>query len=148
MSLLDIFADLSGLIDVLRDTNTVLGRIASAFERLSPPLAVVPDIDPAIRPADDSFHLAESPEEYEVRTSHEADLAVSLGVAPWSPAFQVAIDEMRQELLQPKIEVDDEGNETRTARSAAEADDIIRQAFQLAKSEANIRSEGRSPGRA
>lgn len=84
------------------------------------------------------FHVAESPSEYQERMSHEAALASSLGVAPWSPSFQRAIHEMRQDLMKPRMEVNEEGNVVRKdPYTEDEADEIIREAFRLAKSEAN-----------
>lgn len=140
MSLLTVAADMGEL----REIRLALVRIAEAFERLSPPLpATISDAETpseaerASRDRDQVFHLAESPEQYQERTNKEAALAISLGVAPWSPAFQQVIHDYRQDLLRPRMVKDEEGNETEAVYSEAEAEDIIRQAFQLAKAEAN-----------
>lgn len=83
--------------------------------------------------------MSESPAEYQERIDHEAALAGSLGVAPWSPAFQKALAEMKNDLMSVKVYIDEEGRQIERAYTEAEADDIVRQAFQLAKAEANER---------
>ncbi len=138
--MLDIFAELSDLTEVLRDGCQTLRRIAEALERLSPPLPASPDPVVSSYPMDDGFHLAESPEEYQSRTDQEAQLAISLGVAPWSPAFGQAISQMRQDLMKSRMEVDAEGRTVPVpALSEEGAASLIRQAFQQAKAEANRR---------
>lgn len=108
-----------------------LERIADAFDRISPP--PLPESDPPSQSSSHSrdepplFYMAESPEQYQERMSAQAALAVSLGVAPWSPAFQRAVDDMRADMIK-------QGN------NEQEADDLIRRAFQAAKSEANERT--------
>jgi len=153
--MLDLFAELTGLTSEIRELRLVHTRIAEALERLSPPLhapasdsrdgaAASGPARPLNRDAnpDDGFHMAESPEEYQTRIDSEAALAASLGVAPWSPEFQRTIMEIRAELMTPRRTQDEEGNWTDTpALSAEEAEDAIRQGFQLAKAAANERSD-------
>ena len=141
----DLFSDFSGLRSELADCRSVLLRIAEALERVSPPLTNYPVVHPvqsvqSSAQPDDSFHISESGSEYESRLSHEAALAESLGVAPFSPAFQKAISEMHAELQQPRMEMNDEGIPVlRGGHTEEEADQIVRQAFQLARAEANVR---------
>lgn len=154
MALLNFIAEASGIIDAIdRNTATQL-RIAEALERLSPPIPLPAEEQPVgsgvsggggsgsgySSPPDGLNHLsfAESPEEYVERTESESAFAISLGVAPWSPAFQAAIAEMRAELLKPKVEIDEEtGAKTEHQYTEAEADEIVRDAFKLAQAEAN-----------
>lgn len=146
----DLFSDFSELRSELFDCRSVLLRIAEALERISPPLPDYPAVHP-VQPVqsvqssaqpDDSFHMSESGSEYESRLSHEAALAESLGVAPFSPAFQKAISEMHAELQQPRMEMNEEGIPVfRGGHTEEEADQIVRQAFQLARAEANVRPD-------
>jgi hypothetical protein len=148
----DFLSEVSGLTAAMRDSHTALTRIADALERLSPP--PIPDREPLSAPAAGAPSgdppgpagptFAESPEDYQARTSQEAALAMSLGVAPWSPAFQTAIQEMRDVLMRPHVEEvqDEEGNWHRANREGAtaeEAEQIVRDAFRLARAEANER---------
>lgn len=127
-------------------------RIAEALERISPPLraerAESDTVSQQSQPSQEQpqeHHLAESPEEYMSRTDHEAALAVSLGVAPWSPDFQKTIMEIRAELMKPRRYRDEEGNwQTRPPLTEAEADDAVREGFRLARAEANVRTGGDS----
>jgi hypothetical protein len=97
----------------------------------------------------DSFHISESPEEYQERQSHESALAASLGVAPWSPAFEEAIRQMRSDLLKPRMETDEEGNKVwREGYTEDEADQVVRESFRLAKAAANVRTGGQASERA
>lgn len=124
----------------MRDVASALDRIASALERISPPpLPESPPPSPGTDAEPPLFHMSESPEQYHERTSHEAELAISLGVAPWSPAFQRAVDEMRSDLIRPRMEVDEQGQATTIQYTREQADDIIRQSFRTAKAEANQR---------
>ena len=143
--MLDIFTDLSGLRSVFEDIHTVLDRIACALERVAPPLPILPPepqgaSDPR-RPADDAsangFHLSESAEEYESRRTAESAFAASLSVVPYSPAFQKLIDQMRADVLS-QVHTNEEGIEV--PYTEAEADDIVRQAFQAASAAANVRT--------
>ena len=139
----DLFSDFSELRSELFDCRSVLLRIAEALERISPPLPDYPlqSVQSSAQP-DDSFHMSESGSEYESRLSHEAALAESLGVAPFSPAFQKAISEMHAELQQPRMEMNEEGIPVfRGGHTEEEADQIVRQAFQLARAEANVRPD-------
>jgi hypothetical protein len=139
MSLLSIIADLTGLTSELREHRAVMTRIAEALERVSPPLPVQTGKSTADL-APDQFYLAESPEEYQARTSAEASLAISLGVAPWSPQFQSLISQYRADLMRAKVVVNDEGQpEDRPGLTEAEAETVIRDAFQQAKAQANER---------
>ncbi len=137
--MLDIFAELSGLTLVAQDISTSLLRIAQALERLSPPLPVVESSAQNAQNAtgvSDGFYLAESPEEYQARTSKEAELAISLGVAPWSPAFQQAIQDMRSDLRGHKMK--DENGQVQEL-TEDEITQAIKDAFFEAKGQANKR---------
>ena len=146
--MLDIFAELSGLTSEVREHRLVMLRIAEALERLAPPPRIEPerqqsesDTAKAVEDSqhDDVHYLAESGEEYEARVNHEANLAVSLGVAPWSPDFQRTIMEVRAELMKPRRYQDEEGNwQTRAPLTEAEADEAVREGFRLAKAEASL----------
>lgn len=127
-------------------------KIVSVLERIVPlPPAPRTSIttaatasEPGQGPEDQSFHFSESGEEYESRISHEHDLALSLGVAPWSPAFQEAIDQMRRDIMKPRIEYEGEGDQLKEVLkqyTEAEADDLVREAFRLAQASASVRSE-------
>jgi hypothetical protein len=150
MTLFNAIADLSGLRDELTETNSLLRRIAEALERVSPvvPAAAdpAPASDDASNSAADGFHLAESPEQYQQRIDSEADLAISLGVAPWSPAFQESVRQMRADLMRPRREKDEETGQTveRGGYSEVEASEIVKEAFQIAKSAANTYVETRN----
>ena len=146
MSLIELSADMHELYEI----RVALTRIAEALERLSPPLPDLTVSDEAVRQAEqryrdngsrNEFTFAESPEQYQERQSHDAALAASLGVAPWSPAFQTAIAEMRNELMETKLILDEEGRQVEVpARTEEEADQIVRDAFNLAKAQANRRT--------
>lgn len=139
MSLLTIAADMRELYEI----RCALTRIAEALERLSPLLPAINDAATAkagsASKEDQSlrFSFAESPEEYAARTSDEAALAVSLGFAPWSPAFERLLLDMKSDLMKPRMVIDEEGNRTEEALDEAAAEDVIRQSFQAAKAEAN-----------
>jgi hypothetical protein len=140
VSLISILADLSGIASAIDRNTLVQTRIAEALERLSPPLQI--DIDERIAhtAVDDGFHLAESPEEYRERTSSEAELAISLGVAPWSPAFQKAISEMRNGLMRPRMVTDEEGKLVAVpGLDEAAASQAVRDAFAQARAQENER---------
>jgi hypothetical protein len=139
----DLYAEVTGITAELRALNASFLRIAEALERISPRLAVPRD-DSAIaserwQESQDVFHLAESPEEYQERTSADAALALSLGVAPWSPAFQRAISEMRSDILRAKELAGEEVSDD-------EAASLIREAFQTAKAQANQRQSRQGSG--
>jgi cell division septum initiation protein DivIVA len=146
MAFLDILADLSGVRRAIEENTAQQRRIADAIERLSPPLPEATSV--AAAPASareqgsgtgarvEGFYMAESPEEYQSRIDQEAALAMSLGVAPWSPAFQQAILEMKQDILKPRIETDEEGNKVTREYTSAEAEDILKEAFRLAQAAA------------
>ena len=134
MSFIDFNVDLSRVAIALE-------RIADAFDRAvpSPPAADIAGA-PGDANAHDAFYLAESPAEWQERQSHEAMLAASLGVAPWSPDFQAAITAMRDALMRRRMEINDEGNPVwREAATQAEAEDILRRAFREVKAQANTR---------
>jgi hypothetical protein len=151
--MLDLFAELTGLTAEIRELRLTHLRIAEALERLSPPLASghydsvpsntgskragAPEADGETGPV---FHVAESPEEYQIRMDREASLADSLGVAPWSPELQKVIMEVRAEMMLPRSVQDEEGNwSAAPPLTEAEAEEAIRQGFILAKAEANRR---------
>lgn len=148
MALIDILADVSGLRRAIDDNTSELRRIAEAMERAFPPLRSplvgVPlggSPGGSVGSASDEpegFHIAESPEEYQERMSEEASLAISLGVAPWSPAFEKAVSEMRADLMKPRMEVDEEGKIfRREPLTKDQANEHIKDAFRLARAEAN-----------
>jgi len=143
VSLISIFADLSGLTSELREHRLVMTRIAEALERVSPPLKEPTKTAPGASDLPDSpngFFLAESPEEHQERTDTEAALAISLGVAPWSPAFQKAILEFRSDLMRTRIGTDAEGNKVENPGCTRdEADTIIKDAFATAQARSNQR---------
>ena len=147
MSLISILADLSGLTSSIDRNTAVQTRIAEALERLSPPLRVMAsDLAGASLAGaagtrfDDGFHLSESPEEYQERTNSEAALAISLGVAPWSPAFQDAILSMRNGLMRPTMVVNDEGQLVEVpGLDEAQAAQAVRDAFVQARAQENER---------
>lgn len=140
MNLLTLHADMSGIA-------SALDRIAAALERISlilfPPLPDSQTTGPA-NTSENHFYMSESPEEHEARTTRENELAISLGVAPWSPAFQTALNEMRSEIMKPRQVINEEGEQPTASTEQythEEADDIIRKAFQQAKAQANARRE-------
>lgn len=132
MSFLTFVSDLSNLTNELRESRLVLLRIAEAMERLSPPLPASDHVSNAAStsPSDpaDGCYMSESPEEYQARTDEDKALALSFGMAPWSPLAVDAIRKYREELMKP--EVDSNGQETR--RTAEEANAIIREGFETA----------------
>jgi len=155
-------AVMTDIATAIHQNNDLLCRIAEALEKRPTPKAISPEYEeylvkkygwdrfrsdpppcgppvPKMTDEPQRFHVAESPEEHQERTSKEAALAISLGVAPWSPDFEKAITYMRNEVLRsPKIELDGEGNEiSRRPYTEAEADDIVREGFLLAKGIAN-----------
>ena len=91
------------------------------------------------------FTFAESGEEYQQRQSRDAAFAISLGVAPWSRDFQTTIMQMKYDLMRPHMEnvLDEQTGQYRAAeaegRSEEEAEQIVRDAFRLARAEANVR---------
>ena len=142
MGLISILADLSGLTAAIDRNTTVQTRIAEALERLSPsPPVMASDLAGASGTRfDDGFHLSESPEEYRERTNSEAALAISLGVAPWSPAFQDAILSMRNGLMRPTMVVNDEGQLVEVpGLDEAQAAQAVRDAFVQARAQENER---------
>lgn len=140
MSLLTIVSDLAGLTAAVRENTSVLTRIAEAFERVSPPIPAAPDADAKLPPMPDGFFMSESPAEYEARTRWEAELAISLGMAPWSPQVQLLLQQMRADLMQPRIVTNEEGTEqSEVTLTSEEAIQAIRDAFREAAAEANTR---------
>jgi hypothetical protein len=143
MPLLSIIADVTGLTGEIRESNVLLRRIAEALERVSPPLPSRdlpghPPADPDAPPPAHSF--AESPLEYESRTSREAALAQSLGFAGWSPDFQKLLWEERERLMQPSRYRNEEGEWVETPeRTESEAEACLREAVGIAKSAYNTR---------
>ena len=108
-----------------------------------PPAATAPAPEPAA--PGPGFTFAESGEEYQQRQSRDAAFAISLGVAPWSRDFQTTIMQMKYDLMRPHMEqVQDEATgQYRPAevegKSEEEAEVIVRDAFRLARAEANVR---------
>ena len=144
-----------------------LDRVADTFDRLATvltleskgerheptasapatvPLPAVPrnPVVPAPEPA--GFTFAESGEEYQQRQSRDAAFAISLGVAPWSRDFQTTIMQMKYDLMRPHMEnvLDEQTGQYRPAevegKSEEEAEQIVRDAFRLARAEANVRA--------
>ena len=96
------------------------------------------------------FTFAESGEEYQQRQSRDAAFAISLGVAPWSRDFQTTIMQMKYDLMRPHMEqVQDEKGDWHAAeaegRTEEEAEQIVRDAFRLARAEANVRQGAAVP---
>ena len=138
-----------------------LDRVADTFDRLATVLTlessgqrgttnpggqhITANAPPVPEPtAPTGFTFAESGEEYQQRQSRDAAFAISLGVAPWSRDFQTTIMQMKYDLMRPHMEnrQDAEGNyEAYEAegRSEEEAEQIVRDAFRLARAEANVR---------
>lgn len=139
-----------------------LDRVADTFDRLAtvltlesgnvtqpikpvspPPVPTAPVAAP--ESAAPGFTFAESGEEYQQRQSRDAAFAISLGVAPWSRDFQTTIMQMKYDLMRPHMEnvLDEQTGQYRPAeaegRSEEEAEQIVRDAFRLARSEANVR---------
>jgi hypothetical protein len=140
----DLFTEVSGLIAEVREHRLVLLRIAEALERLSPPLPLssLPPSPVAARSAsaEDALYMAESPEEYQARTSAETALAVQLGIAPWSPDFQQTISQFKSDLQKPIMEKNEEGGYTqKEGLSSEEAEDLIKKAFKEARAQENFR---------
>lgn len=111
----------------------------------SPPPMPMP-MPTALRPEPDKvgFTFAESGEEYQQRQSRDAAFAISLGVAPWSRDFQTTIMQMKYDLMRTHMEnrQDAEGNWRAVeaeGRSEEEAEQIVKDAFRLARAEANVR---------
>lgn len=143
-----------------------LDRVADTFDRLATVLTLessgcdatgpaLPDVPPvsdigkkaaaAAVEANAGFTFAESGEEYQQRQSRDAAFAISLGVAPWSRDFQTTITQMKYDQMRPHMEhVQDEATgQYRLAevegRSEEEAEQLVRDAFKLARAEANVR---------
>ena len=96
------------------------------------------------------FTFAESGEEYQQRQSRDAAFAISLGGAPWSRDFQTTIMQMKYDLMRPHMEqVQDEKGDWHAAeaegRTEEEAEQIVRDAFRLARAEANVRQGAAVP---
>ena len=146
-----------------------LDRVADTFDRLatvltlesgaaqhtvkvvSPPPSSPPPLPAATAPAPErdaspGFTFAESGEEYQQRQSRDAAFAISLGVAPWSRDFQTTIMQMKYDLMRPHMEqVQDEATGQYRpveveGKSEEEAEEIVRDAFRLARAEANVRA--------
>jgi hypothetical protein len=140
VSLFTFIADLSGVAAQLR-------RIADALDRAYP----IPPAPSRRRDRGEAadlagpmqHHMAESPEQYQARMNNQSDLASSLGVAPWSPDFQALVDEMRKSLQQPRMEMNEDNEYYEVpGYSEAEADGIVRQAFDLAQRYATATAVG------
>ena len=140
-----------------------LDRVADTFDRLATVLTLesgaaqhtvkvvspppVPDATAAapVPERDAGFTFAESGEEYQQRQSRDAAFAISLGVAPWSRDFQTTIMQMKYDLMRPHMEnvLDEQTGQYRPAevegKSEEEAEQIVRDAFKLARAEANVR---------
>ena len=138
-----------------------LDRVADTFDRLATVLTLEsgvtggitslpieppkPSVVTTSAPPDSGFTFAESAEEYQQRQSRDAAFAISLGVAPWSRDFQTTIMQMKYDLMRPHMENvrDEETGQWRPAeaegRGEEEAEQIVRDAFKLARAEANVR---------
>jgi len=138
VAFLDLIADVSGLTAELRESRLALVRIAEALERISPPLPEPPE--PGEVPTEQVHYMADSPEQYAEKQDKEAALAISLGVAPWSPAFQTAVLEMKSDMMKPRYEFNGEGQRVELPPySEAEAEDLLRSAFREARALENQR---------
>ena len=142
-----------------------LDRVADTFDRLATvltlesgavpqPVKPVSPPGPIVNGADmnqtSGFTFAESGEEYQQRQSRDAAFAIYLGVAPWSRDFQTTIMQMKYDLMRPHMEqVQDEKGDWHAAeaegRTEEEAEQIVRDAFRLARAEANVRQGAAVP---
>ena len=119
------------------------GAVPQPVKPVSPP---VPIVNGADMNQTSGFTFAESGEEYQQRQSRDAAFAIYLGVAPWSRDFQTTIMQMKYDLMRPHMEQvqDEETGQYRAAeaegRSEEEAEQIVRDAFKLARAEANVRA--------
>ena len=144
-----------------------LDRVADTFDRLATVLTLesgtLPDGKPivpaaaAAAPVDlngfkeqlndgiqPGFTFAESGEEYQQRQSRDAAFAISLGVAPWSRDFQTTITQMKYDYMRPHMENRQDGQGNWSAvevegYSEEKAEQIVADAFRLARAEANVR---------
>ena len=123
------------------------GAVPQPVKPVSPP---VPIVNGADMNQTSGFTFAESGEEYQQRQSRDAAFAISLGVAPWSRDFQTTIMQMKYDLMRPHMEqVQDEKGDWHAAeaegRTEEEAEQIVRDAFRLARAEANVRQGAAVP---
>ena len=138
MALLNLVAEMTGVTSELTACRVALVRIAEALERISPPLPASAPTDSAADSSrlENAFYMAESPEEYQVRTSAESDFVTNLGFAPWSPHAQELIAQLRSDLMRTKFIVGEDGErQEQTGLSASEADVVIKDAFRIARAE-------------
>ena len=123
------------------------GAVPQPVKPVSPP---VPIVNGADMNQTSGFTFAESGVEYQQRQSRDAAFAISLGVAPWSRDFQTTIMQMKYDLMRPHMEqVQDEKGDWHAAeaegRTEEEAEQIVRDAFRLARAEANVRQGAAVP---
>jgi hypothetical protein len=138
MNLLNLPVDPTGIINALNEQTFQLKRIADVLEYAIPRSSA-----PASDPVPESertpvgFSFAESPDDYAQRMVEERAFAASLGLAQWSPALQDQLINMRRDLMQPRFEYDHQGNQVKVeGKSEAEANAVIQEAFDFAKSAA------------
>ena len=128
------------LATVLTLESSVTGGVAAL-----PVEPLKPSVVTTSAPPGAGFTFAESGEEYQQRQSRDAAFAISLGVAPWSRDFQTTIMQMKYDLMRPHMEnvLDEQTGQYRPAevegKSEEEAEVIVRDAFRLARAEANVR---------
>lgn len=149
LSRLEHLADsLDRLATVLSMESVGTARPAPPDIRYHPPDATGTTPQP---PQPAGFTFAESGEDYQERQSRDASFAISLGVAPWSPDFQNTILCMKRDFMVPHMEnIQDEAGNWYAAqvegRSEEEAEQLVRDAFKIARAEANIRQGAGVPG--
>jgi hypothetical protein len=126
MPLFTVSADFTGLKEVLT-------RIADALDRIKPPRQGAEGADTAIAGEAPLMHsMAESSLDYESRLARDDGFASSLGLQ--STDAVAVISEMRQSLMEPRFETDNEGNEAEVkGLSYDEAEDVIQKAFSEAR---------------
>jgi hypothetical protein len=138
MPLINIISDVSGLTSELRESRFALTRIAEALERLSPPVTGE-DVQarPKLTPEQTVHHMAETPEQYELRMAQQSEFALTLGMNPSSPEFVDVINSFRQMLTEPRMEQNEQGGYEEKTFTQEESEAIIREAFAQAQSAVN-----------
>jgi type IV secretory pathway VirB10-like protein len=141
----DTFDRLATVLGYESDAAAIRANPVIVATPAPPPAPAAPVVNGADINQPSGFTFAESGEEYQQRQSRDAAFAISLGVAPWSRDFQTTIMQMKYDLMRPHMENvrDEETGQWRPAeaegRGEEEAEQIVRDAFKLARAEANVR---------
>jgi hypothetical protein len=140
----DTFDRLATVLGYESDAAAIRANPVIVATPAPPPAPAAPVVNGADMNQPSGFTFAESGEEYQQRQSRDAAFAISLGVAPWSRDFQTTIMQMKYDLMRPHMEqAQDEKGDWHAAeaegRSEEEAEQIVRDAFRLARAEANVR---------